>query len=127
MNKTCPKCNSPLEPREILVSRTTSPEEDDKFEMMDACIKCDYVEGDEESVTTSNTRFIPELLAEDLRKAAEALAKNRITDEQAMGLIAQVAKEKNWATFATKHIPKGQVLIGTGEGLFEPPAVKPDL
>jgi len=40
----CPECNSELEEKDVLVNRTTSPEEDDRFEKMLVCPKCDFCE-----------------------------------------------------------------------------------
>jgi len=42
----CPECNSRMYQEEALVSRTTSPEEDDQFEVMWVCENpnCGYSE-----------------------------------------------------------------------------------
>ena len=40
---TCDKCGSEMEIKDVLVNRTTSPEEEDRFEEMYVCEKCDSI------------------------------------------------------------------------------------
>ena len=40
----CPECNGEMEIKDVLISRTTDPRDEDLFEKMWACNKCDHTE-----------------------------------------------------------------------------------
>ena len=40
----CPLCKSEMEIKDVLISRTTDPKDDDLFEKMYVCENCDLVE-----------------------------------------------------------------------------------
>lgn len=39
----CPKCSTEMEIKDVLTCRTTSPEQEDTFEEMYVCEKCDSI------------------------------------------------------------------------------------